>query len=380
MPGLNEQLNAFHVLINDVDIQSPLPDVDDLNTQFFNGIKINLGTTILESVYQEETFLLTDIEDVSPEQNYTYFWYVEGENFVTGDSFFPAKYIGTSLSPTSSDTFNISGVRWKKQRGVFTTAFTSKYLTSSVTNVSIGTGTKNFYLQTYYLAYKHGQAVRMFHDASNYMEGTVNSYNNSTSLLSVHITLIKGSGSHNSWTIDLIANDTSTFYYLGTAPYKEVSTKNGEYVSVWHWEDREDGLYQGVNPYYNFKPWAQAYANNEFVKMKNINGTLFPQTSASISVTLDAFMYYGLKLLQRINIGNTTQSNIYKNTNGFPLSIKGIVIDMGNMKVDITANNSWAQSELIDFDNALGDEPIENSGAFFKIANKYDLSKQEDIS
>jgi len=380
MPGLNEQLGIFHLLSANINIYRPVVDVDDVNTTIFQGIKINLGTTIIESVYQSETFLLADLDDISPDQNYTYFWYVEGNNFLTNQYFFPAKYIGTSLAPVSADTYKITGIRWKKQRGVETTTFNSKYQTTSVTAVSIGTGSKVFYPQTHYLSYIPGQAVLLFADNNNYMQGYVTSYNKTLNQLNVSSTSSVGSGTHSNWNIGLVENDPSTFYYVGTAPYKEVSTKNGEYVPAWHWVDKEDGLYQGVNPYYNFKPWARAYADNEYEKLKNINGTIFPQTSSNLDITLDAFIFYGIKLLQRINIGNTSQENIYYDNNGFPLSVKSIVLDTSKMLVSLTADNQWSQAELLEKDALLGTEPIENPGQFFLIDSKYDLAKQTTIS
>ena len=53
-----------------------------------------------------------------------------------------------------------------------------------------------------------------------------------------------------------------------------------------------------------------------------------------------------MKLLKRINIVNTTTSNIYKNTNGFPLGIKRISINSNNMQITIDADNLKSTPEL----------------------------------
>jgi len=298
LPSLNSQLGLYDVLVNNVDIDNPYVNSLDENPEYYNGIKINLGETTQEHIYRSESFIYYTLDELEPDQNYTYFWYLEGENFVTGDSFFPAKYIGTSLSPVSSDTFDITGIRFKKQRNFST------------------------------------------------------------------LTVSEG------------------YYYLGSAPYKEVSTNNGQYIPVFRWDDREDGLYQVISPHYNNIAWAKKFAANEFVKIKNINGSILPKTRVSLSITLDSFMYYNLKLLQRINVGNTTQSGIYKNSNGFPVSIKGISIDFGATPacVDITADNNYSQSEIAALDAALGAAPAEVSEIAYRLDAKYDLSKQDYIS
>lgn len=298
IPSINEQLHLYHVLVDDVSIKNPDIAPDEENPPYYKGIKIDKGIWEIESQYRRDAHTpWYDLEEIIPDQNYTYFWNVSGMNFITGESFqgLIGKYIGTSLSPVSSDTFLIDGVGFWQQR--------------------------------------------------------------------------------------IFPNIKRTLgdYLLGEPPYKEISVKNGAYTSWERWEDRQDGLYAVLNPNYDYVAWAKAVADVEYRKLQTINGTILPRTSATLTVTIDAFLYYNLQLLQRINIGNTTQAGIYQNANGFPLSIKNITIDCSSMKVDINVDNELAQSELDAIDDTLPTEPHEKPGYAILIKQKYDLSAQDYI-
>lgn len=298
LPGLNEKLHLYHVLMDNISIKNPYIAPDAENPLYYKGVRIDKGIQEIESQEREDASIpWYSLEEIVPDQNYTYFWNVSGLNFITGESFqgLIGKYIGTSLSPVSSDTFLIDGVGYWKQR--------------------IKPNIKN----------------------------------------------------------------TLGYYTVGQEPFKEISTKNGEYIAWDRWEDKADGLYIVLNPHYHYVNWAKAVANVEYQKLQTINGTILPRTSVSLSITIDAFLYYNLQLLQRINIGNTTQTSIYQNNNGFPLSIKSIIIDCSSMKVDINADNEWSQSELDDIDKTLPTEPEELPGHSVLIKKKYDLSVQDYI-
>ena len=169
-------------------------------------------------------------------------------------------------------------------------------------------------------------------------------------------------------------------YTLGEAPYQEVSVKNGQFIGQVYWEDREDGLYEVYPDVYTYYTYAQAVADVEYSKLLNINGDILPRTSASINLTLDAFLYYDLKLLHRINIVNTTESNIYNENNGFPLSIKNMTIDSSSMRVSVTLNNELASSEMDELDETLPDEPTSSGEFSFFQDAKYDLNKEGIIT
>jgi len=298
LPTLNEQLHPYHVLIDDITINNPYIDPSEENPEFYKGITVDLGTEeheIIERVDAKYIFMTPEeFEEFIPDQNYTYFWYVSGSNFITGWSF-SRKYIGTSLASLYSDTYEIEEIGYKKQR--------------------------------------------------------------------IYDNVIVDLGNYN----------------LGSAPYKEISVKNGRYNPKYKWEDKPDGLYDSFYNLYNFVSYAKKVAAVEYEKIKNINGQVLPRTSASISLTIDAFLYYGLKLLNRINIVNTTESGIYESSNGFPLSIKSIMIDSGQMKVNLEINNEWANSELDALDATLPKEPQIIEEVSFKVSDKFDLPKEDYI-
>jgi len=165
------------------------------------------------------------------------------------------------------------------------------------------------------------------------------------------------------------------YYYLGEFPYKEISVKNGSYISKWRWEDRPDGFYDVKGEWYDFRSYARRVANLEFEKMKNINGDLFPLTSANIDLTLDGFLYYGIKLLNRINIVETTQDGVYEDNHGFPLSVKTIRISSDNMNVSLSLDNSKSEYELERINDRYPDEPGVRPEEVVFRRPKWDLSR-----
>lgn len=145
-------------------------------------------------------------------------------------------------------------------------------------------------------------------------------------------------------------------YEVGTAPFKEISTRNGVFIPKFHWVDESNGLYSIKDAGYDFTEYAKEVADLELQKLQNINGDILPETSCTIGLTIDGYYYHGLKLLTRLNIDNTTQSGIYKNNNGFPVSIKGITIDASTMKTSLQCDNLKSNAELEALDGLYPDE------------------------
>jgi len=139
-------------------------------------------------------------------------------------------------------------------------------------------------------------------------------------------------------------------YQVGSAPYKKISVKNGKKITKNQWKDKKDGLYRIKDKGYDYEQYAKDVANIEYLKLKNINGDILPVTSAEIQVTLDGYYYYNIGLLTRINVTNTTTANIYKNNNGFPVSVKSITINSANMKVILNCSNQHSVLELDEID------------------------------
>jgi hypothetical protein len=168
------------------------------------------------------------------------------------------------------------------------------------------------------------------------------------------------------------------YYKIGFPPYKEFSAKNGKKITHVIWEDRKDGIYEVQGTSYDYENYCKIIASIEFERIKNINGDTLPRTSANIDLTIDGYLYYGLKLLTRLNIVNTTTPDIYKNSKGFPISIKQINIDSGTMKISLSCDNvksSWELERLYQYP----DEPSEVEGWEKLMHKKYDLPNQEEI-
>ena len=160
--------------------------------------------------------------------------------------------------------------------------------------------------------------------------------------------------------LDDIETDLGS-YQTGSAPYRKISPKNGKKITKYQWEDKNDGLYLSKDAGYDNEQFAKDVANIEYSKLKNINGDVLPVTSADIQLTLDGYYYYGIKLLTRINITNTTTANIYNANNGFPVSVKTITINSGDMKVTLNCSNQYSQLELDEIDE---DYPSEDSSEY----------------
>lgn len=64
------------------------------------------------------------------------------------------------------------------------------------------------------------------------------------------------------------------------------------------------------------------------------------QSSADLSMLLDAYEYYNLSFMDLINLSNTIQVGIYKDNNGFPLNIDNIQINCATRTVNLSLTNS----------------------------------------
>ncbi|MGD2071901.1 MAG: DUF2341 domain-containing protein [Candidatus Thorarchaeota archaeon] len=194
-----------------------------------------------------------------------------------------------------------------------------------------------------------------------------------------------GSMSTDAWQMDGVAykyqkilDDIETdlgSYQVGSAPYNIISVQNGQKIVKDKWEDKKDGLYLVRDEGYNYEQYAKDIADLEYSKLQNINGVVLPVASAEIEISIDGYYYYNIALLTRINVTNTTTSNIYKNNNGFPLSVKTITISSATMKTTLGCSNQKSIVELNEIDE---DYPDKNSDQYLfpekatKIHSKFD--------
>lgn len=161
-----------------------------------------------------------------------------------------------------------------------------------------------------------------------------------------------------SYKIQKIIDDTEIDlgdYILGEEPYLRINTKNGKKIVKDKWADKDDGLYRERDEGYDYEEYVKRIADLEYQKLHNINGDILPITSSDILISLDAYYYYDIKLLTRINLTNTTSQNSYKNSNGFPVAVKTIRIQCNQegentMSVQLTCDNQLSFIELENID------------------------------
>ena len=138
---------------------------------------------------------------------------------------------------------------------------------------------------------------------------------------------------------DVVETDLG-YYYIGIAPYKEISVPNGRFISAYKYEDKADGLYEVKEVSYDYEQYAKDCAQAEYWKLD-----LYAGSSSSVNITLDAFLYYNIQMLDKINIVNTKQVGIYKNLNGFPMSIKRITLSSGDMIASLSMDTTKSSME-----------------------------------
>lgn len=146
------------------------------------------------------------------------------------------------------------------------------------------------------------------------------------------------------------------YYSVGSAPFKEVNPKNGRLNPMWFYTDESDGLYFNIDESYDYTNFVKKVVDLEYEKLKNINGDILPEARCSLSLSIDAYYFYGLKLLTRINIDNTFEPNTYKDNNGFPVSIKSITITSSDMLVSLQTDNLMSVIEQNELNNQFPDD------------------------
>ena len=372
LPSVNEQIHLYHCLINDVNIDNPLIDSDNPNPSYYKGVRISLGEEIEQSISRWASFhdVAVDAQKVEdgtliPKQNWIYFWFATAKNYITGRTWGTSRYIGKSLSSLSADAWQITGISYKYQRqydDIVTllgegTVVASDFDDTGITpTASIITALKSSnYLNA------SGDIQSGFKTLQSFSDMGINYTNNEKSLI-----------------YDAVKDQLG--YSLGSAPYNVISSQNGIKITKDKWVDRSDGLYRTKDEGYNYVDYCKIIAAIEYEKLKNINGQVLPITSANIDISLDAYYYYNVKLLSRINVTNTTTSNIYTGNNGFPVGVKTITINSGTMKVTLGCDNQKSQQELEELDDTYPN--VDDDAYLFEEENvlnysKYDMNRDE---
>lgn len=321
LPGLTERLSIYHVMIHNPQIYNPYIDPDDENPIRYKGIIVNLGQKRVESVsrFHEFDSLGTDAEAIQngtfiPRQNWTYFW-----------------------SPT-------------------VTRFGNYQINSNVRTPPTGIPFHSFTLPSFNLPVLRISATNSpFLNLGETSAQFFAYIGTSLAPVSEDLWILTNANHRRQREFDDIITELGT-YTVGSEPFKQISVRNNIFKPSFRWEDKSNGLYSVRKAGYNFLDYAKRVADLEYQKLLNINGEIFPETSCNLSLMIDGYYYHDLQLLTRINIDNTTETGIYHNNNGFPVSIKGITIDSSTMKVTLNTDNLKSQIELEAIDGQFPDE------------------------
>ena len=404
IPELNQQLHVYHALIDNPEIDNPTILSDDINPPFYLGILIDTGYQRIQNVTQlqglyspsqtEDQFVnyvfgsgdsgLYDINGnnlyFKPVQNWTYFWFANATDFITGQTWsglLPngTSYLGTSPSSLTSKTWEVNYINfwWQRQfpdteyRGIngdnsmYSIVYPSDFLgiislTNPLTNSDITLGISNPFGGNTTI-----DQVLRDHTSTTYTGAQIQQMKERLSLLA-NQNATNGSNQSiiteelSTKIVDLIDSKFGT--HFGVGPYKKVSCKSGILTPVPKWEDKPDGLYIHVDEGYNYKSYVELVGELEFKKIQNINGSVLPKTKCDIQLFIDGYYYYKIAVLKRINIDQTIEANIYNNNNGFPVSVKSIHISVKDMKVTLQCTNAWSRLELLEIEGQMPDPNI----------------------
>ncbi len=345
LPGLTSRLSLYDVLLQNPLISNPYVDpTNEDNPKKYKGIKVDLGTIIEQHVSNGRIsdtgiFNLGNPEGTiaggiasaisngtfNPTPNWTYFWgavvYKAGIvplGETIGQEFL---YIGTSLSPVSEDLWQLINAPYFKQR-IYDDTETGTIVLADASPGSVVTTREEIETE---------QGI----DSSrqkNYVY--------------------------------------KTYYYVGEAPFKEISARNGKKITKPRYADEPSLLVSIKDASHDHILFAKEVADLEYEQLKNINGDILPDTSCAFGLTLDSYLYYDIGLLSRINVDNTSTADIYNKNNGFPVSAKTITISLNDRKVSIDADNIKSEAELEIINSAY---PDEDANEYNEIASKVSI-------
>jgi hypothetical protein len=342
LPSINEKIHPYHCLVNGVTIDNPKQETGAViignNGRYWNGI-----TWVF--YIADAMIFTTDIEAQD---------YIDDYIDLTVKKIFESKQPSVTSSERNPQYYNgikvNLGLEIKQQTDTWR-MFETIYLGEKGVNAAkIEDGTfitrPNY---TYFWAVLAKNAITGVYNADYRYIGT------SLASTTTDLWVLNGVVPMYQKIKDNIETELG-YYYVGTAPYKEISCKNGRLIPAKKWQDRSDGLYNVLEPSYDYVDYAKQVANLEYQKLLNLHGDTLPITSGVLEIMFDAYYYYNIKLLTRLNITNTTVANTYNNLNGFPISVKNININFSSMKVTLNTDNRLSQLEIDEIDAQMPDE------------------------
>jgi len=371
LPRLTERLNLYHIFLQNYNINDPFVDLNEENPTIFKGVRASLGNKVEQNVTRRTFFdsfgsVANDIQsgDFNPQQNHTYFWsptVTKFGNFNLGQtSSITAAYVGTSLAPVTTDLWDLTNAKHRRQR-IFEDKIT-KLGDGSITPSDLDDIVED--------------STAVFNELINNVmidgAGVITRRFKETQIPSeLNLSI---SSCEESDVYELL--EISLGFSLGEAPFNEISARNGEFIPMFRYSDESNGLFSIRDEAFDFTEYVKQVVALEFEKILNINGTVLPQTSATIGTSIDSFLYFDLGVLTRLNIDNTTQTDIYNNNNGFPVSIKSIILNSGSMRTIIQSDNIKSSVELEEID---GQFPCEDDQEFVEPEQRILISPKTDL-
>jgi len=380
LPGLTSRLSLYDIMIQNPRIFNPYidPDNED-NPKKYKGIKVDLGTKIEQHsvnlyIFDSNGNVADKIQTGTflPQQNWTYFWSptvkkiedpILNVSETTEEEDEIAKFDEEQrkLPINERKPWLRTGLRIQQVLTSISDSIqeTLDNISKNISELVPLSAIRFFYIGTSLAPVSEDlwdlkQATHWKQAINEDTEtGKLSMNNASPGIIEVVENILPSSTEHKYGHIPVAY---TTYYKIGEAPFKEISVRNGVKISKPKLVDDQDGLYSIKDEEYDFREYVKKVADLEYEKLKNINGNILPDTSCTFNLTIDSYLYYAISLLTQINVDNTSQSNIYKDTNGFPVSTKSITITSSDRRVAINADNIKSTKELEIINDQFPDE------------------------
>jgi hypothetical protein len=139
----------------------------------------------------------------------------------------------------------------------------------------------------------------------------------------------------------------------------------GKQTASAYYEEKTDEeatyLYLVQPENYDFIDYAIDVAKLELNQNNKLN------TSATVTLLLDAYEYYNISFKNLINLDNTIEEGIYKDNNEFPLNISKISLSLGNRTITLSLSN---------YGGSFYKRTVNYGNAYSKIYNERKMYKR----
>jgi hypothetical protein len=369
MTTINTPLYPFDIILHQPDINNPEININSDNPEYYLGIKIPMGEKITQKTvsYRVPDYLLMGSTigknaynlmngSFKFDSGWNYFWLgISAINYFNARELYDY-YVGMELNSFTSDAWFLTWATYIKQR--------------DFEDITLKLGDGKVYIND--LSDIDDEFIYIFNKlvTNKFIDTEGNILTKFKETFEASEINLGLTNTLNQKVYDYMNNQLG--YFVGEAPFSEISIPNGIFVPAKRYVDKSNGLYVEKESSYNYTNYIKKIADLEYIKLQNINGTVLPKTRATIDLMLDAYYFYNISLLTRINVVNTNSETIYKNSNGFPVSVKSITINLGRMLVTLECDNSWSNKELEELNKQYPIEEDYQSKAYsIKTKSKY---------